>query len=111
MKKITIKRTLGIIDCVKIKPSECSDMMLSKLEPALKLKLKSINGSIVNGHINIDHGYGHFVNKKYIGTNIIERGHTIDLNIYESDNEFPAYTTLKRPAVIPTKKQIEDLLK
>ncbi len=110
MKKIIINKDFGIIDCSLMKPHECSDMILQKLEPFLGVKLESINKSSVNGSLAIDHGYGHFEGDKYIPTDIIERGHTITVNIYESDNEFLSSTPIKRPAKIPQQKDVEDLI-
>ena len=114
----TIKQT-KIMDCSDSTldyPSTavfaCSDKTIIKLTP-LNIKLIALKPKdTVNGSLSIDHGYGEFVNNKWINTDKILRPHTFTVEIY-TNNESPNTrhkTTFEKPTTIPTKSEIEKLL-
>jgi len=90
------------IDCSKIKPSECSDNIVTKLKSLVKLRADKETDT-VHGHLDIDHGYT---------GDTIQRKHTIKIYIYtkdESPNE-EHKTTLKKPSKIPTESEIKKII-
>tara|TARA_R110002020_G_scaffold141421_1_gene313111 strand:- start:56 stop:331 length:276 start_codon:yes stop_codon:yes gene_type:complete len=89
---IEIEKNMSCNDSIK-----CSDNILEKLK-SLGLKLKGeTENDTVNGYISCTHG----------------KTHQITIGIYEKD-EKPSEAhnlTHKKPTKIPTKNQIEKLLK
>tara|TARA_R110002110_G_scaffold18302_3_gene76986 strand:+ start:1393 stop:1668 length:276 start_codon:yes stop_codon:yes gene_type:complete len=89
---IEIEKNMSCTDA-----AECSDNILEKLKPlGLKLKAESETDT-VNGYISCSHG----------------KTHKITIGIYEQD-EKPSEAhnlTHKKPTKIPSKNQIEKLLK
>jgi|LULF01.1.fsa_nt_gb hypothetical protein len=87
------------INCSDIKPAECSDRLLEKLQ-SLNLKLKADNDTdTVNGSLTINH---------------VPEAHEIEIEIYEHDEKpnegLHPYkkVTIKKPKKKPTLKEIEN---
>jgi len=96
----------------------CSNNIIEKLAP-LNLVLKSNDEMQTrHGSVHIDHGYGKYITDskgklKYVDNEKIIRDHVITITIYDG-NESPNKwhkCMLKKPDKIPTKSQIENLLK
>ena len=125
-----IRTIIKKIDCSKITSHECSDIICNKIQNDENCKIRCDKvGDSVAGHLNIDHGYGHFedatrltVNedgngklvreiisyKKYVSTGIIERDHKIDVCFYENKKDADDNRrNLKKMDNIPSKNKIE----
>ena len=125
-----IRTVIKKIDCSGIDSRECSDIICNKIQNDENCKIRCDKvGDSVAGHLNIDHGYGHFedatrltVNedgngklvreiisyKKYVSTGIIERDHKIDVCFYENKKDADDNRrNLKKIENIPSKNKIE----
>ena len=89
------------MDCSKIKPSECSDMIVEKLITGAGIKLRADKVTDkVNGHLRIDHHKG------------LLKKHKIYITIYDK-NEKPNdrhQTTFEKPKEMPTLNDLKKLL-
>jgi hypothetical protein len=128
--KMITRTIIKKIDCSKIDSIECSDIICNKIQNDENCKIRCDKvGDLVVGHLNIDHGYGHFedakrltVNedkngklireltsyKKYVSTGIIERDHKIEVCFYENKKDADDNRrNFKKIENIPSKNKIE----